>query len=223
MWLAPTIPALLRNDHTCITGSVLESMFVQDGLGYNNHTRNKWAALFHRAGAYHPIYNHSEFLNAKILDGSDLLQDVCGDFVSVWGSSFKSLRKAVYAAGLDPEFGLDHLGSLERGGLRITDFSRFSEQTKMPNSLGAATRLLPTELESETLTTLRAAEAYFDGPWATKAYPLENAPLGLPAYFQSRLRAEWGRLNIPEMSDADLAELESYSFRDSIQGKLYRG
>jgi len=213
MWLAPTIPALLRNDNVCVTGTILEAMFTQDGLSYRDNTKNKWATLFHKRGKFHPIYYQSEYLNAKILHEKGIFREVCGDFISVWGKSLKSLRKAIYAAALDPELGFKFLHEIEALGIAIRDISRFSEQSKLLNSVMEATRSIESCGNSISLNCLKQQESCFTGPWATKTYPLESAPLGLPEHFQSRLRTEWNHLSILEMSNEDLADLEKYSFR----------
>lgn len=216
MWLAPTIPALLRNDNVCITGTILEAMFTQDGLGYKDNTTNKWTILFHQRGKFHPIYHHSEYLNAKILHAKGIFREVCGDFVGAWGTSLKSLRKAIYAVALDPMFGLPHIQLLETLGLKIQNISCFSEEAKLLNSVMAAMRDIGSPEDSKSLKSLAPYAHLFQGAWATKTYPLQDAPLPLPLIYAQRLRQNWEKLSLSEMSNRDLESLREYSFQRTL-------
>jgi len=214
IWTAPMLPALLRGDSACFPGTT-SGGFLQEGYLYR-YNRNLWLDASDICGMIQSTaHSISEYSAAELIHIAGLSRFVCGPNCSEWGISYKSLRKALYMASLDDSFYPD-VEFLESKGLVIDFDSPFSERSKFSMDIAeAAIRLKNKPIQSKSLNLISEKVSRFQQPWTLKAPLSRNLSFvgDIPPYLFEHLEREFGKLDIPIMSESEIEDFKNYDYR----------
>lgn len=209
-WMIPYVPSMLRGDRHCLTGSILESQYLRDGLGYNNSSGNLWIKMLQMAGVEAlPLSCHSEYTNAFIVAESGLTEQIAGNCTDEWGYGYKALRKAVLMRPFHEAYE-SVLLELEERGFVIEPKIKFSQPSKMLTSTSRAALSTESSSASKSINNLRKFGPHSELPWAFKYHPDNFSNSSWPDDLLRILNQSQDSLGIQPMNTNDLLLLQEY-------------
>jgi hypothetical protein len=210
-WMIPYIPSMLRGDKYCLTGSILESQYLRDGLGYHNSTGNLWLKMLKLSGVEPlPLSCHSEFTNAIIASKSGFIRDIAGNCIDEWGMGYKALRKAVLLRPFD-EYYEEIIQKIEENGFILDPKFKFSQSSKMLTSTSKAAILVGSNTQSKSIKNLIKFVPHSILPWGMKFHPDNFKLYNWPENLLEKIKKVQNKMDIQPMDEHEISILQSYN------------